>query len=530
MNYQPLIIIATIVCLFAGVWSARAEDASFEDAAAGIHQRLGESLAELTALREALASEKIPLSQRLSELESELLAVRQEYQKTSRLLDSRLLGVANLKKQIEDREDEATFVSDQLAEYIREFETRVHIAEVQRYHEPLEAAQLAMENSALSQQELYRAQFGLVAASLDRLFDALNGTRFDGTALDDGGKLEAGTFVLVGPVGFFRSADGQDIGTVEARLGSLGPSIIEFSEPDDIEAASGLITSSVGVMPLDPTLGKAHVIESTQDTLLEHVKKGGPVMIPIFALAGAALLVGLFKWVGLVLTRNPARKWFKALLKAVADRDPEQARAAVKKIKGPTGKMLAAGVDHLGEPRELVEEVMYERVLSTRLRLQRMLPFIAITAAAAPLLGLLGTVSGIINTFNMMTAFGAGGDMKNMSGGISEALITTKFGLIVAIPALLLHAYLSRKARGIIDQMEKTAVSFVNQVLKTPLHPDDQDTNDGPTSPPTDPAPAPVADASPTPTAPSAQPPDPEPANPPEIGGGATDPQSAPQA
>ena len=136
-------------------------------------------------------------------------------------------------------------------------------------------------------------------------------------------------------------------------------------------------------------------------------------------------------------------------------------------IAGPTGKMLASGAEHLGEPAELIEEVMYETVLTTRLKVERFIPFVAICAASAPLLGLLGTVSGIINTFKMITVAGAG-DVKSLSGGISEALITTKYGLIVAIPSLLLNAFLSRKARGVVAQMEKAAVSFVNQVSMTP--------------------------------------------------------------
>ena len=137
-----------------------------------------------------------------------------------------------------------------------------------------------------------------------------------------------------------------------------------------------------------------------------------------------------------------------------------------RKVRGPLGRMLTTGVEHLEETQELIEEVMYEKVLTTRLRLQSMLPFIAICAASAPLLGLLGTVTGIINTFKLITVFGSG-DVKSLSGGISEALITTKFGLIVAIPSLLLHAFLSRKAKGITDQMEKAAVAFINQVMRT---------------------------------------------------------------
>jgi CBS domain-containing protein len=130
-------------------------------------------------------------------------------------------------------------------------------------------------------------------------------------------------------------------------------------------------------------------------------------------------------------------------------------------------------VEHLKEPAELIEEVMYETVLATRLKLQRFLPFIAISAASAPLLGLLGTVTGIINTFKLITVFGSG-DVKTLSGGISEALITTEFGLIVAIPSLLLHAFLSRKARHIIDEMEKTAIAFNNQISRTPYNRSDE--------------------------------------------------------
>ena len=85
----------------------------------------------------------------------------------------------------------------------------------------------------------------------------------------------------------------------------------------------------------------------------------------------------------------------------------------------------------------------------------------ALTAAAAPLLGLLGTVTGMIKTFNLITIFGTG-DAKSLSSGISEALVTTELGLIVAIPSLILHGLLSRMAKQKIGDLEQTAVSFMN--------------------------------------------------------------------
>ena len=84
-------------------------------------------------------------------------------------------------------------------------------------------------------------------------------------------------------------------------------------------------------------------------------------------------------------------------------------------------------------------------------------------ATTAPLLGLLGTVSGMINTFRVITYHG-GGDPRLLAGGISEALITTEAGLIIAVPALLLHNYLSNKADKIASDMERNAVKFVNSL------------------------------------------------------------------
>ncbi len=444
---------------------------TFQGAAGDVHRRLEDSLAELTRLREQIAGEKIPLSRQLTELESELTEARAEFSRVSRVLDSRTLDLNALRNEIKARQEEATYLTNLLGEYVRTFESRLHVAELQRHRAALDDARLAAENSSLAQSEIFDAQVRLLARSIERLHEAAGGLRFDGQAVDSrDGLVKTGTITLVGPAAIFSSGDGAIVGTAEQRLGSLEPTIIAFEHPDDIVAAGALAStvSTATLLPFDPTMGNAHKISETKETLWEHVQKGGPVMVPIFVLAGLAFLVALYKWLTLTFVRNPSRKRIRALLAAVANRDLDGAKQAAKAIRGPSGKMLVAGVEHLHEPRELIEEVMYETVLSTRLRLQRMLPFIAICAASAPLLGLLGTVTGIMNTFKLITVFGTG-DVKTLSGGISEALITTEFGLIVAIPSLLLHAFLSRKARGVIDQMEKCAVAFVNQVAKTPF-------------------------------------------------------------
>lgn len=466
-------ILTTILLAFTAA-PALAQDgaakpqAQFETAAQSVQRQLQESVAELGALREQMAAEKLPLSRQLRDLEGELVKVRQEYQGTSRLLDSRTLDLSNLRNEIKSRNDEAAYLSTLMGEYTRNFDSRLHIAELDRYAKELEAAKLAPENTTLTEQQVFLTQVALLETSIGRLEDALGGTRFDGAAVDANGTVKPGTFVMAGPVALFRSADGLAVGVAEQRLGSLEPAVLPFGKPEDSAAAAELVTMGAGKLPFDASQGNALKVEAIEETVVEHFLAGGPIMWPILVLAVAAFLVALYKWGSMAVLRLPSRKQVDGLVEALAARDQRLAKERVSAIKGPVGEMLGVGVAHLNEPKELVEEVMYEKMLATKLKLNSLLPFVAISASAAPLLGLLGTVTGIMNTFSLMTVFGTG-DVKTLSSGISEALITTEYGLIVAIPSLLLHAFLARKARGVQDEMEKAAIAMMNQVAKTPL-------------------------------------------------------------
>ncbi|QDU66089.1 MotA/TolQ/ExbB proton channel family protein [Engelhardtia mirabilis] len=439
----------------------------FVEAAESIQAELESSVAELEALQTRIVDEKLPLSRELAELEQRRRDARAEFDQVSRTLATRALDLTRLTGQIEDLEDETAFLSTLLVDYIRNFKASLHIAERQRYEEVLEAAGLAPENDALTKQEVFLEQSRLLDESIDRLMEAAGGTRFDGRAVGSDGLVENGTFLLAGPLALFRSRDGRQVGTVEDLAKSTQPRVVAFEEREDAAAAEALVTAGGGLFPVDTTLGNAHKIAATEETFIGELEKGGTVIWPILGMATVALVVAIFKWLSLSFVRRPSKAQLAGLLDAVRSRDVEAAERQARKMRGPVGRMLAAGVEHLRQPRELIEEVMYETVLTTRLRLNRMLPFIAICAASAPLLGLLGTVTGIINTFKQITLFGSG-DVKMLSGGISEALITTKYGLIVAIPSLMLHAFLSRKARGIVGEMETSAVAFMNEVSRMP--------------------------------------------------------------
>jgi biopolymer transport protein ExbB len=123
--------------------------------------------------------------------------------------------------------------------------------------------------------------------------------------------------------------------------------------------------------------------------------------------------------------------------------------------------VVASAVRNLERHRAHIEDIVSEQILHESAHLNRFGAFIIVIAAVAPLLGLLGTVTGMISTFDIITEFGTG-DPKLLSGGISIALVTTEVGLAVAIPALIFGNLLSGWAESIKDEMEKAALHVIN--------------------------------------------------------------------
>ena len=431
-----------------------------------MEQKLNQSLTELARVRSVISADKLPMIKELNDLEEVVLDVRLEYQKVMRQLDSRNLDLNNLRGEIKTRKDEKSYISSLLSEYTRNFQTRLHISELSRYQSVSDEAALAPENSNLSDENIFAAQTELVEVSLNRLEELVGGAAFEGTAAGEDGLVREGKTLLLGPLALFASTDGSLAGIAEQRLGSLEPTVMSFAEVSNSELVRSTVVQQEGLFPFDPSLGNARKIEQTNESLGETLEKGGVVGYVIVVMFILAIITAAFKWIELSRIPVPSDQEIKPLLQAMLYNDHEKANMLVEDIEGPTRQMLAIGLEHINEPDQLVEEVMYEEMLTTRLKVERFTPFIAVCASSAPLLGLLGTVTGIINTFKLITVFGSG-DVKTLSGGISEALITTAQGLIVAIFSLILFAFLSRKAKGIMDRMEQIAILFMNRTTRT---------------------------------------------------------------
>jgi biopolymer transport protein ExbB len=208
-------------------------------------------------------------------------------------------------------------------------------------------------------------------------------------------------------------------------------------------------------------MGKAIEALAAEESIGETIEKGGIVGHAILALGALAIGLTLFKVLEITRFPVPSRKVVNSIIdELLADRRDEAAKRAAG-IPGMAGAMVRAGVGNFYEKRRILEEAMFEKLVAVKPRLERFLPFLGLTAAAAPLMGLLGTVLGIIKTFKAMALYGSS-NQKAFTEGISEALITTAEGLVVAIPVLVLHGLMRSLAKGKFSEIEGVAIALMN--------------------------------------------------------------------
>ncbi|HEY6557536.1 MAG TPA: MotA/TolQ/ExbB proton channel family protein [Polyangiaceae bacterium] len=198
-----------------------------------------------------------------------------------------------------------------------------------------------------------------------------------------------------------------------------------------------------------------------EKTFLEYVNSGGPIAWVIVVLGVVCLLLILLRAAFLWLAASNTDKLIEEITPLIESGKIEQAIETCGKKRGAAGRVLTATLKHLDSPRDHLEDVISESILHETPFLDRFGSTILVLAAVAPLLGLLGTVTGMIATFDVITEFGTG-NPKLLSGGISEALITTEFGLMVAIPALLAGNLLGGWAGNIKDALDKGALRVSN--------------------------------------------------------------------
>jgi biopolymer transport protein ExbB len=196
---------------------------------------------------------------------------------------------------------------------------------------------------------------------------------------------------------------------------------------------------------LDVTRGGILALLVESPTLGERVNQGGIVGYCIIALGIIGLLIAIWRWIALTIDGRKVQSQLKSD-KASTD--------------NPLGRVLAAYESNRKADTETIELKLSEAALKEMPGLTKGLLFIKVISVVAPLMGLLGTVTGMIQTFQVITLYGAG-DPKMMAGGISQALVTTVLGLVVAIPMVLIHTLVSGQSRKIINILHSQSAGIV---------------------------------------------------------------------
>ncbi len=420
---------------------------------ASIRKDLDDAQIRLVRQRDAIAAEKPALAKTFDATRASLLEKRRKLRIARMAKSDRDALLKELEKKHYTSGQDHSYVDGQLRDYGLKLESFLLPGEGDLYRSALDGLHKPIGTPAAQLSSRLKS----LEAGIHRLEKLIGGSTIAGEAVAPDGLVKSGTFVLAGPSAWFAADDGGLTGAVVLEKGTRSPRVL----PGESGEIKTVVAGGKAVLGIDVTGGKALALATLENDKLDIFRKGGFWIWPILGIALFSAISGLVKFAQIIRIRTPDPDWVSRILSALREGDQDLAASIADKVYHPVSDVVGRCLGYVKAGPDVVEEVLYEQLIGVQNKLQTWLPFIAITAATAPLLGLLGTVSGMIRTFNVITVSGTG-DAKPLAGGISEALVTTLFGLVVAIPALIIHALLSRRCQGITQNTEKLGLTLVN--------------------------------------------------------------------
>ena len=372
-------------------------------------------LDQLKRQEKALEQENKRLSQSFSDNESTLAQLEKKLQLETGSLGE-LFGVVRQAAKELNQDFERSFITADKADYLPEIQ-QIISTETLPSLELLHSLWYAMEQKVRASGEVLPVTVEYVnGAGQSKLADA----------------YRLGDVALVGEQGYLKwdsqAKQSQDY----------------LVQPDTTPTAATLEQNSVSLL-LDPTRGQLLEQYANKPTLQQRVEQGGVVGQIILGLLAVGLLIALVRGAILLKAQGQISRQLK---------QPENP------TNNPLGRILKVYNKERSQSIESLELRLLEAIIDEQQGLEKGLSMLKLMAALAPMLGLLGTVTGMIETFQVITQFG-NSDPKVMAGGISMALITTVLGLVAAMPLLLAHNLLSSRSEAIRGTLEKQSVSLV---------------------------------------------------------------------
>jgi biopolymer transport protein ExbB len=284
--------------------------------------------------------------------------------------------------------------------------------------------------------------------------------------VDAAGRQTRGEVIRIGAFNALYRRDGK-VGYLEYIPSKQALHELSVTPPQEmISAAAAFAAGKAPDLYVDISAGGAFRQLTDMPTWYEQLQAGGALMYPLIAVGLIALLIIIERLMVLVREGRESESLARKITPLLDAKKYNDALIVCTGKKTCLADVVEAGIGHRHEPVEVLESVLEEAIQKTLPRLDRYMGSLQIMGMVSPLLGLLGTVTGMIATFQMITLYGTG-DPKIMSGGISEALVTTQYGLMIAIPIILVHGYLQGRIDRIVNTLEEKSIMLVNAVKKS---------------------------------------------------------------
>ena len=451
-------ILATLVVV-AGQAGRAADpvDAAAARAAADYTERLKTATNDLLAARERITAARTPLAEatrsaetRIAVLEGELLQLETAHGKSAETREQ-------LRRENNEEARTLGYLLSQAQDTMKLIEDSMQPGERPAWADRIDMLRSDLDSAV--------AQTGVPAAlavadfAADRTAREIGGFTVAGRAVAEGdNRVLAGTFLFLGPATYFQADGAGPTGIVSLRPNSEW-AVVQTVANWTPASAGPLFHQGRGLVALDPSGGKALALTRASVSLLEQMHRGGAVTVAIVAVGILALVIAIQKLFDFRRLAVDEPATVRPVLAHLARGEFGEAADTARTLKKTTRDLFVLGIQHRLKSKALLEEYLESFVLEQRMLQERRLPLLAVIATSGPLLGLLGTVAGMIKTFTLITVLGTGSAGK-LSAGISEALISTKFGLIVAIPALVVHGFLAHRIQKHLALLDRYALEI----------------------------------------------------------------------
>ena len=448
-----------LVCLSSEAWAER----SFDQVASEIESEYQDARKEQQLTLEAIQSRRQALRQKLADLEAKIRAasdtLSEDQERLEKLSKERDQITRRVSQRLADNKELSILLTDHARTFLALAERSSYSAQRPERLETLRSFVDPHRVFRLEDLEtLLKLSFEDMAASRDKI-------AYTGKMVDRSGNETGGEILRLGHLpALYRVNDRVGYLTLSPASGRLimspRPSFwvrqnLEDYFQGETEAVYTDISGGAAIQQLAHRVG-----------FMAQLRSGGILVVPILLVGVVALVLTIERLIFLGKVRHNTDALMTRVTELVGEGDIDGAiKATHPHRKRPTGRVLMAGLEHRRDPSEVIESALSETMLRETPRLERFQSALKVCAAVAPLLGLLGTVTGMINTFQVITTHGTG-DPRLMAGGISEAMVTTQVGLAVAIPVMIVASFLGRRARNLSHDMEEKGLALMGALLR----------------------------------------------------------------